>query len=279
MGSSKPSVYIPGFLFANLIRDAGQCSSQKEGLLIGESKIKIVDTVTDSHSSGVKEDFEITIQDSTPCFKTFSFYNHLGHIDQKKLNNQLYKQEENFIGWYMFRKNTRTTISMREHAVIKRLLANDIGKSKYLIFLLITPSLSDNGAALQFSYKCFVCKKDSSPEAVNLKIINLGDQTYCKKDYVQHSRLVGTRSRPSSGCMGTILDTYVGEFLSPTGSVKQVDATQRVFFKAQGTLKELSHKLLASDAKIAQYEKRIELLKARCMQKYKNRRLLEESGE
>jgi len=257
----KVEVYIPGYVFAAILNTATKCKNHQDGFLLGDSSVKIVDNISDSQPSNHVKEEEITVQHTIAHSTTFSFYNQLGDIEIEALKSTLQDQIPNLLGWYSVRGDTRTTISMREKIIMKNLIDANLCKNNKAIFLLLTPTSEVNQATANILYKCYLFEKSGLPQPIKINVINLGSSALQHREYAHKSRLLGSKSAPTTNFMKTLQESRSESFMSNTGSVSLADNSYAMFAKTLGIMKALKNEVVATNERIERYKNEINSLK------------------
>lgn len=143
------SISIPGAVFSSLIFHLKNSPSDAEGFLYGSVRTHHVESITDSQSSGTREEKRLYVE-SFVCFsERFKFYDHYGRPHVERMNVLLREGVKRVVGWFSYRRNTSHRLSMREKVVHRRLTEcfSDI-TSRDFLFGLVTEQVMDGSTAL-----------------------------------------------------------------------------------------------------------------------------------
>ncbi|XP_065648897.1 BRISC complex subunit Abraxas 2 isoform X3 [Hydra vulgaris] len=214
-------VFVPGFVFAGLIKEAAESERISDGFLLGEHRTKICNQISDARHDGVELEKEIILHTAIQNSKSFSFYDNLGDVFEKQLKVIFKTQAEVVVGIYFIRKNTRSSLSLREKSIIKNMLHTDFFCHKFLLVLLFTPHYESNKATHVFAYKSFICTENGIVP-VSTDIINLGNLEM--RNYALKSRLLGSESNPRSQYLKLLQEEFRSLHWS-FGEVKKITST------------------------------------------------------
>ncbi|XP_002159370.3 BRISC complex subunit Abraxas 2 isoform X1 [Hydra vulgaris] len=247
-------VFVPGFVFAGLIKEAAESERISDGFLLGEHRTKICNQISDAHHIGVELEKELILHTTIQNNKSFSYYDNLGDVFEKQLKAIFKTQAEMVIGIYFIRKNTRSSLSLREKSIIKNMLHTDFFCHKFLLVLLFTPHYESNKATHIFSYKSFICT-ENGVVSVSTDIINLGNLGNLEmQNYALKSRLLGSESNPRSQYLKLLQEEFRDRFFSKTGSVALADNAYSLMYRTLFSMKELQEQIQSSETSILELE-------------------------
>ncbi|XP_016332869.1 BRCA1-A complex subunit Abraxas-like [Sinocyclocheilus anshuiensis] len=251
MEEFNTTVRISGFALSSLMFHHLNSDADVEGLILGESVGEENCRITDSQIDHIQFEHTINIQKHVPCHKLHSFYSNVGDVSEEKIRQILSDyQEENVIGWYRQRRNTRQQMTFMEQVVhqnMRKILSN-----QELVFMLLTPSQATaSGSTHRLEFSAFIWH---SSQYINIPIFvsNLGNLE--QQDYW---RVSGTcpslgqseavnQHRTQFFCSGDDLkevrnissmnDALLGEMQKVC---KEVEKSERAVEKLQEDLKQL----------------------------------------
>uniref|UniRef100_A0A8C2GN69 Abraxas 1, BRCA1 A complex subunit n=1 Tax=Cyprinus carpio TaxID=7962 RepID=A0A8C2GN69_CYPCA len=241
-----------------------KCRNQCEGLILGESVGEENCRITDSQIDHIQFEHTINIQKHIPCHKLHSFYGNAGDVSEAKIRQILSDyQEENVIGWYRQRRNTRQQMTFMEQVVHQNM--RKILSDHELVFMLLTPSQATaSGSTHRLEFSAFIWH---SSQYINIPIFvsNLGNLE--QQDYW---RVSGTcpslgqseavnQHRTKFFCSGDDLkevrnissmnDGLLGEMQKVC---KEVERSERAVEKLQEEIKQLKEQKKHSEEKETQ---------------------------
>ncbi|CAI8041433.1 BRISC complex subunit Abraxas 2 [Geodia barretti] len=115
------SIAIPGAVFSSLVFHLKNAPSDSEGFLYGGMRTHHVENITDTQSSGTREEKKLYVE-SFVCFpERFKFYDHYGRPHTERIKALLGDDMKRVIGWFSCRRNSTNRPSMREKVVHRRL--------------------------------------------------------------------------------------------------------------------------------------------------------------
>ncbi|XP_073680902.1 BRCA1-A complex subunit Abraxas 1 [Garra rufa] len=207
MEEFNTTVRISGFVLSSLMFHHLNSDADVEGLILGESVGEENCRITDSQIDHIQFEHTINIQKHIPCDKLHSFYSNVGDVSEEKIRQILsdYK-EENVIGWYRQRRNTRQQMTFMEqviHQNMRKILSN-----QELVFMLLTPSQATaSGSTHRLEFSAFIWHS-SQYISIPILVSNLGNLE--QQDYwsvsgtcpsLGESRAIN-RHRPKFFCSG-----------------------------------------------------------------------------
>ncbi|KAI2651429.1 BRCA1-A complex subunit Abraxas [Labeo rohita] len=174
MEEFNTTVRISGFVLSSLMFHHLNSDADVEGLILGESVGEENCRITDSQIDHIQFEHTINIQKHIPCNKLHSFYGNVGDVSEEKIRQILsdYK-EENVIGWYRQRRNTRQQMTFMEqviHQNMRKILPN-----QELVFMLLTPSQATaSGSTHRLEFSAFIWHS-SQYISIPILVSNLGN--------------------------------------------------------------------------------------------------------
>lgn len=259
MGDKNPEgldIYIPGYVFACLLNSSAKSNNFRDGFLLGECNSEEISAISDSQPGASRKVEELTVQDLLCNNSSYSFYDNLGTINRNDLYTKLSGKEKNLVGYYSIRRNTNSAISFRERTILQNMLNMDVFTHKKLLFLLLTPSREDNKATFNLNYKAFVYQNKCVPSPAKINVINLGSGNELH-EYIHKSRLLGSKTNPTTQFMKAIQESQSDKFMTQTGSVSLADNTYVLFYKTVSIMDKLRAELSSYDERLEKYVKEI----------------------
>ncbi|XP_016136474.1 BRCA1-A complex subunit Abraxas 1 [Sinocyclocheilus grahami] len=174
MEEFNTTVRISGFVLSSLMFHHLNSDADVEGLILGESVGEENCRITDSQIDHIQFEHTINIQKHIPCHNLHSFYSNAGDVSEEKIRQILsdYK-EENVIGWYRQRRNSRQQMTFMEQVIHRNM--RKILSSQELVFMLLTPSQATaSGSTHRLEFSAFIWH---SNQYINIPILvsNLGN--------------------------------------------------------------------------------------------------------
>uniref|UniRef100_A0A8C2GHP6 BRCA1-A complex subunit Abraxas 1 n=1 Tax=Cyprinus carpio TaxID=7962 RepID=A0A8C2GHP6_CYPCA len=174
MEEFNTTVRISGFVLSSLMFQHLNTDADVEGLILGESVGEENCRITDSQIDHIQFEHTINIQKHVPCHNLHSFYSNVGDVSEEKIRQILsdYK-EENVIGWYRQRRNSRQQMTFMEQVIHRNM--RKILSSQELVFMLLTPSQATaSGSTHRLEFSAFTWH---SSQYINIPISvsNLGN--------------------------------------------------------------------------------------------------------
>ena len=252
------NVHFSGYVLSQILRDGTCCKSPRVGLLYGEWSEELIDDINDSQQDATKSVVDVVVQDSTPCPHTFAFYDHVGAVQKEKWSAVNNKREEQCIGFYSVRGNTKLSPSLREKTIVRNLLENSHKPTQRVLFFLVTPTKEANQATCTLEYKSYVASSDTATlRAVKTNVMNLGQS---ERNVYKHRSLLVPSTTTSAKCAKLLQDYTQDKFVSQTGSVTVADSSYNTFNKTMALLNNLQGEVINSNEEIADLKAKIAAL-------------------
>ncbi|KAF4098666.1 BRCA1-A complex subunit Abraxas 1 [Onychostoma macrolepis] len=265
MEEFNTSVRISGFVLSSLMFHHLNSDADVEGLILGESVGEENCRITDSQIDHIQFEHTINIQKHIPCHKLHSFYSNVGDVSEEKIRQILSDyQEENVIGWYRQRRNTRQQMTFMEQVVhqnMRKILSN-----QELVFMLLTPSQATaSGSTHRLEFSAFIWH---SSQYINIPIFvsNLGNLE--QQDYW---RVSGTC--PSLG-QSEAVNQHRTKFFCSGDDLKEVRNISSMNDALLGDMQEVCEKVEKSERAVETLQEEITQLKEAIK---KQKRLSEEN--
>ncbi|XP_071946986.1 BRCA1-A complex subunit Abraxas 1-like [Antedon mediterranea] len=254
-------IKINGTTWGTLFFDHVNSLGDQEGFLIGDVTENVTSNISDSQLTTYKKDICTIIQSTYACERTGSFYNRSGHVNIADVQSVLQDKHTKVVGWYKFRRNTQSQISLRERAVHQS-LEKALGKG--LILAIFTAQQTWNQSTHTFGYQLFSFKNKKFVP-LPIEVINLGDTS--QSDYKRASESV-----PSIGSTyDTILNKYKSVFVDPSGKSIALVKMEEMNNTMQSELENISQELLRSEASVSKLRLEVEELRRKAAAKIPKR--------
>ncbi|KAI4893188.1 hypothetical protein NFI96_018504 [Prochilodus magdalenae] len=252
MEEYSTTVRISGFVLGSLMFQHLNSDSDVEGLVIGESLGEENNKITDSQTDHIQFVHTISIQKHVTCRKIHSFYNNACEVDKEKIGQILSNfKEENVIGWYRQRRNSRQQMSLKEQLVHQNL--RKVWPHQELIFLLLTPTdATSSGSTHRLEYTAFIWN-GSQYSSIPVSISNLGmlDQ----QDYWRLSATCPTLSH----CQA--VKNHRNKFFCSDDDLREVEKVSNMNDALLGEMKTVSEKVEKSERLVEKLQADITELK------------------
>ncbi|CAH0549007.1 unnamed protein product [Brassicogethes aeneus] len=136
----KPtSMLLSGPAFSFLLYENTKASFMQEGFLLGEVVHKEKRTITDNDQQQIMSSTTIKVNSVVPCPMNHYFYDSVGKVDRRKIEEFLGAQFERVVAWYQYKKVANFQLSLR-HKIIHKQLSEvfNISPELFTTCLLIT---------------------------------------------------------------------------------------------------------------------------------------------
>ncbi|KXJ18383.1 BRISC complex subunit Abraxas 2 [Exaiptasia diaphana] len=270
-------VCVSGAVWSSLLLELANSKGDSEGFLIGEVNTRAVTNISDTSSQHLTYERVSTIQGLIPCYNTFSFYDNVGRIDHKKLQNTVLKHNKNIIGWYKFRRNTQSIVSMREHHIHHNLI-NEMRFSpcREFLFIIFTASIEKEFSVHSINYTIYTSSsKNSLFDSHELKVINLGDTSH--SEYKAQPDTIRTASK----LFEEVTDAYREDFMDKDGCLQQPLSSHSMYISLVTKMKDILCDVRDSESTVSvmaqqveSLREKVEAIKSRELEK---RRVIEEN--
>ncbi|XP_031549699.1 BRISC complex subunit Abraxas 2-like [Actinia tenebrosa] len=256
-------VRVSGPVLSSLFLELANGKGDLEGFLLGDTSGRTVNTISDSSSQHLSFERIATIQGFIPRERAFSFYDSVGSIDKKKIEILLGKNKENVIGWYRYRRNTQSFVSMRERHVHHNLIREiNFTPAKEFVFIIFTASTSAGMSVHSFDYN-IVSSSHVMGTFTNheMKVVNLGDT--CHSEY----RLQPETIRTPSKVFTDVINIYREDFIDKDGCLQQPLATHSMCISLMTKMKELLTEVNNSESTVGVMTEQVQMLRENLEQK------------
>lgn len=168
-------VHVSGPVFAQLLHEHAVSENDQEGLLLGESSVRITDQINDQMMHNEHQETIIKICSFVSC-DAFSFYDKNLNLDEERMRDLVGGDNiKSVIGYYKFRRNTPMEPTFRE-----RFLCQTLSKHvDNFLFGLFTSSFSNDFAihSMDHAFMTFLPNRGQPAQYkhVKLRIVNLGE--------------------------------------------------------------------------------------------------------
>lgn len=219
---------------------------------MGEIIEKKTNTITDNDEQVTKIDRIIKVNSAIPCSTLSYFYDAVGHIDEKKINNYLGNQKSNqvrVVAWYKFKRSNGFKMTVREKIVHKQ-LSQSFAQNHPELFAccLLTTNSSLNGSTHLYS-QTFLRYLEPTYQMLPMHIVNLSDPNNCYKSVESISdtfnKLVKSLRIDRRKTQGLNIITQINEELQRR--TEQIASTlgdsEKTFFDLQEEIKLLKEKV------------------------------------
>lgn len=226
--------------------------------MLGQISRRIVNTITDSQSENLRHERVATIQGFVPLDKSRRFYTGTGEIVDEivceELSNDSEKSEK-VIGWFKFRRNTSSTVSMRErfvhHNLIKKL---NFTPPKEFIFAVFTSCMSRDLSTHKFDYSfCCSSEREGVFEPLQVWILNLGDTSH--SEY----RCNSLSAQATSSLFYEVIDSYRNDFVDEKGCMVQASNMHGMYITMMKKLQELVEVVKISETTVSSLTEEVEM--------------------
>ncbi|CAI8041432.1 BRISC complex subunit Abraxas 2 [Geodia barretti] len=249
------SIAIPGAVFSSLVFHLKNAPSDSEGFLYGGMRTHHVENITDTQSSGTREEKKLYVE-SFVCFpERFKFYDHYGRPHTERIKALLGDDMKRVIGWFSCRRNSTNRPSMREKVVHRRLTSCLTGvPCEDFLFGLVTEMVVEGSMVHSTDYS-FHNWIGTSLQPVKVGIVNL--QVTATVPY----QLFPLTPTPSSlPHYSSTLQQHRTNFVNSEGHMQQPMLSEQLYKAILGRLKPLCESLSEASLAVEREAREVEQL-------------------
>ncbi|EDO47691.1 predicted protein [Nematostella vectensis] len=228
---------VSGAVMASLFQELTKGQNDVEGLLLGDSTGRTINTISDSQAEKLRFERIATIQGFIPCSRVFSFYNEVGKIDSEKLKETLQNRAQEVIGWYKYRRNSQALVTMRERYVHHNLM-QELGfqPAHEFLFALFTSCCPLGMATHLYNYQVLSANQmKSNFKSHKLKVVNLRDTSH--SEY----RLQPQSIRTKCERFNNIIDDYRDDLVRSDGCLTTHTMCMQLMIKMKDLVEEVKN--------------------------------------
>ncbi|KAI0211830.1 BRISC complex subunit Abraxas 2 [Lamellibrachia satsuma] len=248
------AVTVEGVALSSLLYEHNNSPGDQEGFLLGEVVSRVTDTISDSQINNVKEEIVTYIHSHLPCQGLFSWYSDDGHIIHEKIRELLRNNKhKEVVGWYKFRRNSSTIVSLRERAIHRHLkdVFPNIPASNFVMCLSVT--LTEVNLATHTFSHTFFSFNGRSLQGMPLTVVNLGD--------TMHSDYKMTSSKAVSGTFHQTVKPFQQVFLDTADNLHSASHIHTMNARLQQRLVEVCNDVVQSEKRLCQLSAEVKKLR------------------
>ncbi|KAH9509014.1 hypothetical protein Btru_048605 [Bulinus truncatus] len=211
------STILDGAALSALCFHSWHLNRSRFGFLLGMRVDQTESKISDSQGHLSRTNTSIYVSSFIPWITTESVYHRNGSICVEAMDHLLKQTNQNLLGWYSFRHNSKFKPSLKEFNLHKNLAKEErfVKCPNDFLFFLCTTSCSENMSTYICNYG-FMQVIERQFFEVPVIVVNLGDTT--RKDYHK----IGNGSVTDSLTLKQILLKHRQNYMSSSGEMDQL---------------------------------------------------------
>ncbi|KAG8224326.1 hypothetical protein J437_LFUL004282 [Ladona fulva] len=245
-------VSTSGPVLSFLLYENVNSATNQEGFLLGEIVNKETNTISDFQINGKETATLISVHSIMPLPSKFSFYNHVGKVNAKKLKEILKEKAKEVVGWFRFRRNTSLTLHLSDKAIHRQLSEILLPReSRYFyVMCILSSSKSSNESTHRFNH-AFYTQTYSDFEPIPLNVDNLGDTS-----------ISGYKLVSNTACSSDSFQNIISSLKLNRDHFSESKLVLNMQILLKKHLQKLVHDLSISESRVSTLQKEVNLLKS-----------------